>query len=193
LTQIKKYGIIILLILIFSGCGRIINETGGEETKPPIIPINGNISVIGNFMVSIRMDETQKNPCILKYNDLILVTYLDNHDDRINLVYYNDNLERIGHKVLNHQYPIASGAPNMTIFNDNILIVYEAFSGGYMVMYDINGNKIMEDVKVTETNNEDLLVQAINSTDVMLIYEERNEFEKKSIMSKILKITLDTD
>jgi hypothetical protein len=183
----------LIFVIFLVGCGRVIKETDNSTIFIPI-PIDGTVTIINEFMVSFRMDETQKNPSILRYDDdLILITYLDNHNDRINLVYYSVEMERLNHKILNHQYPVAHGSPEMSRFNDNILIVYEAFSGGYLVMYDINGNRVMNDIKIAESVNDDLNIHVINSRDVMLVYEERNQFQKKSVMCKVLRLTLDND
>jgi hypothetical protein len=101
----KKTILTLIMIIILTGCGKLTNDKdyGKEQpiTTPPTEGILTEISKIKVNQISVVND--QKNPNIMRYNDLILVLYVDEKSYKINACTYNLSMVKLKEIALNLQ------------------------------------------------------------------------------------------
>jgi hypothetical protein len=181
--------IISFMMFMFAGCGRLdqsTNETnengngGGEDGE--IISYQPKL-VNGNIL------KDHKNPNVKRLNsEMLVIVYINKANHRIMMVLYDNYGNKLTEKTLYSEYAILDGRPGITRLDDErFAICFESLNGAYLSVYNKHGNQLIKDTKILEENEDDAMMESLNSKDILVVYEKDTN-RNKNIYSKVIRI-----
>lgn len=188
---------IILIILMLSGCGRVVESTSNDniDNNVPTIVIDGNVKTTTGKLVNANVIGDQKNCNIARLNDdLLIVTFIDEETFRIVVCWYNNNFEKLDERRLYMEHAITDGRPGICRYKEGFLICFESLDGEYLGYYDIAGNKLMNEVKILNDGQDDCMMEQVDSENVMIVYESNTgNTNNKDIYTKLISVSLNNN
>ena len=173
--------------MFFIGCGRLdtvdnTQEHGGRDGVTIDIGVGIANPVNGNIL------KDQKNPNVKRLNDeLLVIVYVNEANNRLMMVLYDNYGNKLTEKVLYSEYAILDGRPGITrLDDDRFALCWESLNGVYMAVYDRYGNRQVADTKILNENEDDAMIESLDSKNILVVYEKDTNGNKDIYSKKIM-------
>jgi hypothetical protein len=185
---LKKLLFIILFGFLITGCGRLDNSAAPTQEQGGNGGVTIDVGIYQPKMVNGGIIGDQKNPNVKRLNsEMLVIVYINEANSRLMMVLYDNYGNKLTEKSLYAEYAILDGRPGVTrLDDDRFAVCFESLNGVYMIVYDKYGNRQVVDTKILNENEDDAMMESLDSKNILVVYEKDNNGNKDIYSKKIM-------